>query len=190
MKKLFLLSILLSTSLFQAVAGEWTDPATGIKWTFSNNGYGVGTGFTYVWTITAVENYGDNLVIPGTVYDGGAAITVEAIANNLFKDNITLTTISLPTSLKYIGNSAFSGCTALMTVNGNAVDAAAEVVGSGENWGLLKDEEQLFYVILDDQTLAGIDTITSITFDLTLLDAATEEAIGTVPVEVTLNLAL
>ena len=77
-----------------------------------------------------------------------------------------------------------------MTVNGNAVDAAAEVVGSGENWGLLKDEEQLFYVILDDQTLAGIDTITSITFDLTLLDAATEEAIGTVPVEVTLNLAL
>ena len=77
-----------------------------------------------------------------------------------------------------------------MTVNGNAVDAAAEVVGSGENWGLLKDEEQLFYVVLDDQTLAGIDTITSITFDLTLLDAATEEAIGTVPVEVTLNLAL
>ena len=77
-----------------------------------------------------------------------------------------------------------------MTVNGNAVDAAAEVVGSGENWGLLKDEEQLFYVVLDDQTLAGIDTVTSITFDLTLLDAATEEAIGTVPVEVTLNLAL
>ena len=120
MKKLFLLSILLSTSLFQAVAGEWTDPATGIKWTFSNNGYGVGTGFTYVWTITAVENYGDNLIVPGTVYNGGAAITVEAIADNLFKDNITLTTISLPTSLKYIGNSAFSGCTALMTVNGNA----------------------------------------------------------------------
>ena len=120
MKKLFLLSILLSTSLLQAVAGEWTDPATGIKWTFSNNGYGVGTGFTYVWTITAVENYGDNLVVPGTVYDGGAAITVEAIADNLFKDNITLTTISLPASLKYIGNYAFQGCTALMTVNGTA----------------------------------------------------------------------
>lgn len=120
MKKLFLLSILLSTSLLQAVAGEWTDPATGIKWTFSNNGYWENNSYLYRWTITAVENYGDNLVVPGTVYDGGAAITVEAIAENLFKDNITLTTISLPTSLKYIGNSAFYGCTALMTVNGNA----------------------------------------------------------------------
>ena len=77
-----------------------------------------------------------------------------------------------------------------IAVNGESVDASADVVGTGENWGLVSGEEQAFHVTLDGEALAGIDTVEAITFDLTLLDAVTEESLGSVPVEVTLNLAL
>ena len=75
-----------------------------------------------------------------------------------------------------------------MVLNDAAVDASCEVVGSGENWGLLPDEMQVLYLKLDD--LAGQETLTTIRFDLVVLDAATEETLGTVPVEIVLNLAI
>ena len=73
-----------------------------------------------------------------------------------------------------------------MVINGAAVDAAASIYGSGDNWGLLKDEMQYAIVPV---SLANVNdaVLTSITFNLVCLDAATNEAIVTIPVEILLN---
>ena len=123
MKKLSLLSILLCTCLIQAFAYEWTD-GNGVTWTFSQQNYswdenGVNTNHK-LWTITGVANYGDEVVVPETVYDGVTPYTVEAIYGGLFKDNLTLNSVTLPTTIKLISGSAFQGCTALTTITGTA----------------------------------------------------------------------
>lgn len=123
MKRLSLLSILLCTCLIQAFAYEWTD-GNGVTWTFSQQNYswdenGVNTNHK-LWTITGVANYGDEVVVPETVYDGVTPYTVEAIYGGLFKDNLTLNSVTLPTTIKLISGSAFQGCTALTTITGTA----------------------------------------------------------------------
>ena len=124
MKKLFVLSILMCTCLVQALAYEWTD-ANGVTWTFSRNNYwynneeGVNTNH-YYYTITGVANYGDEVVVPETVYDGETPYTIEAIGSSVFKNNLTLSKVTLPTTIKYIGVYAFNGCTGLTTVDGTA----------------------------------------------------------------------
>lgn len=122
MKKLFVLSILICTCLVQAMAYEWTD-ANGVTWTFSRNNYwynneeGVNTNH-YYYTITGVANYGDEVVVPETVYDGETPYTVEAIGSSVFQNNLTLSSVTLPTTIKFIDGYAFSGCTGLTTVVG------------------------------------------------------------------------
>ena len=119
MKKLFVLSILICTCLVQAMAYEWTD-ANGVTWTFSQQWYYFDNADHGYWTITAASNYGDEVTVPETVYDGETPYTVEAIGNGVFKNNLTLSKVTLPTTVKYIGYEAFSGCTGLTTVDGTA----------------------------------------------------------------------
>lgn len=115
MKKLSLLSILLCTCLIQAFAYEWTD-GNGVTWTFSQQNSG---GQAYN-TITGIANYGDEVIVPETVYDGVTPYTVEAIGSSLFMNNLTLNSVALPTTIKLISGSAFQGCTALTTITGTA----------------------------------------------------------------------
>ena len=77
-----------------------------------------------------------------------------------------------------------------LAINGDAMEETAEAFGTGENWGLLKDEKQILTLSIPLEKLAGKETIQSITFDLVLSNAADAAEIGTVPVEVTLLLAL
>ena len=78
-----------------------------------------------------------------------------------------------------------------LKLNQNAVDFTAEAYGNGENWGLLKDEAQILPCQIPADLLGNIDTLTEITFDLSLKDAANpEEIIGTVPVLVKTSLDL
>ena len=72
-----------------------------------------------------------------------------------------------------------------LRVNGAETGAKAEAYGMGENWGLLKDETQPMFVQVGADALPEGD-LTGLTFDLTLIDAASNEPVGTVPVEVTL----
>lgn len=125
MKKLFVLSILICTSLVQALATDWTD-ANGVMWTFSqqnfrydDNGDGNSTNH-YYYTIIGVANYGDEVTVPETVYDGETPYTIEAIGSEVFRNNLTLSKVTLPTTVKYIGSNAFYGCTGLTTVEGTA----------------------------------------------------------------------
>ena len=73
-----------------------------------------------------------------------------------------------------------------LTINGAAVNATASIYGSGDNWGLLKDEMQYAMVPVSLADVAD-SVLTSITFNLACVDAATNEAIVTIPVEILLN---
>lgn len=73
-----------------------------------------------------------------------------------------------------------------LTINGAAVNATASIYGSGDNWGLVKDEVQ--YAMVPVSLADVADTVlTSITFELACLDAATNEVTVTIPVEILLN---
>lgn len=115
MKKLLLLTILLCTSLLQTRAFEWTD-TNGVTWTVSQNNYYYSGSYHYYYTITAAANYGDEVVVPQTVYNGETPYTIEAIGSNLFYNNKTLSAVTLPSTIKYINYNAFQDCTALTTV--------------------------------------------------------------------------
>jgi hypothetical protein len=121
MKKLFLLPILLCLCVLQAFADfEWTDD-NGVTWTVNYQSNYDGQDYHDYYTIIAAANYGGEVVIPETVYEDVSgtptARTIEAIGSTVFKDNHALTTVTLPTTMKYIGREAFSYCIGLTTVN-------------------------------------------------------------------------
>ena len=70
-----------------------------------------------------------------------------------------------------------------LTVNGAALDLTQEAYGTGENWGLLKDEEQNLSILIPADGIPG-GPLRELTFDLKLKDAVSGEEIGTVPVKV------
>ena len=128
MKKLFVLSVLICTCVVQALAQElyeWTD-ANGVTWTFCQESFYYDNTSHNYYTIIGVANYGNEVVVPQTVYDGDTPYTIEAIYSYVFRDNSTLNSVTLPATIKYIGGFAFYGCTALTTITGTA---NCEIVG-------------------------------------------------------------
>ena len=125
MKKFLLFTILICTGLVQALAFEWTDD-NGVTWTVSQKNYRYddnGDGYStdhYFYTITGAANYGDDVVIPQTVYNGATPYTIKAIGNNVFQNNKTLSSVAMPTTIKYIYSGAFFGCQGLATVTGTS----------------------------------------------------------------------
>lgn len=69
-----------------------------------------------------------------------------------------------------------------LTVNGQNIDGESFVYGTGTHYGLLTDETQTLFVILDREQLAGLRELRSLRFTLTVSDAETEEQLGTVAV--------
>lgn len=115
MKKVFLISMSVMLSIVQAIAATWTD-ANGATWTFSKESFTYSGSTHQYYTITAAVNYGNEVVVPGTVYNGETPITIEAIGREVFKGNNTLSAVFFPSTIKYIGYKAFEGCTALTTI--------------------------------------------------------------------------
>ena len=64
-------------------------------------------------TITAYVGTDKQVSVPAIIDDA----EVTALNDNFFKDNTTITRVSLPITLTSIGNYAFSGCTALQQVD-------------------------------------------------------------------------
>lgn len=63
-------------------------------------------------TLTGAVNVSGDVKIPAMY---GSAI-VSAISSNVFKDNVAITSVSIPETVTQIGESAFNGCTALTAV--------------------------------------------------------------------------
>ena len=77
-----------------------------------------------------------------------------------------------------------------LAINDLPAEGEAEALGKGENWGLLNQETQSMSLTLPSDKLPVSDTISELSFDLVLTDAATNEPINTVPVKVHMLLDL
>lgn len=83
--------------------------------------------------------------IPTTVQAGGVTYQVTAIADNAFKNNKTVTKVTIPKSVTTIGKNAFSGCAKLKTVT---VGSKVTTVGANA----FKGCKALTTVTLPDKT--------------------------------------
>ncbi len=60
------------------------------------------------------------ITIESSVTIGGDNLTVWGIEHNAFENNTNITKVTIPSSVEYIGYSAFNGCTELVTVDNKA----------------------------------------------------------------------
>ena len=102
MKKTLAILCLLCLAVTRAAAYQWTD-TNGVTWTFSSSSFTINSTSQQLWYISGASGYGENVTVPATVYNGSTAYTVEAVyldSNNWFPSG---TTVTLPSTIKYIG---------------------------------------------------------------------------------------
>lgn len=119
-----------------------------------------------------------------TSYDDAGLVRIGELTVSVLNDitlSMTVTNLSDTEAVIALEN---------LAVNGIPAEQTAEAVGTGPNWGLLKDEEQILSVLIPKETLDGQESITAMTFDLTLKDAKDGTVLGTVPAEAELKLEL
>lgn len=114
MKKLFLISLLVSVGILQSLAFDYTDER-GVKWSCSETDYNEETQSYTSAYITSATGYGDEVVIPEKVYDGTKEYTVVEIRFT-FKDNKTLEKVTWPSTVTEIPYEMFMNCSSLKTV--------------------------------------------------------------------------
>ncbi|MDE6041782.1 MAG: leucine-rich repeat domain-containing protein, partial [Muribaculaceae bacterium] len=79
--------------------------------------FGGGTNGKDVVRVNGAEDASGNVTIPETVTLNGKTYSVTIIAPEAFKDNTGITSITVPGSVKNIGESAFRGCSQLTNIN-------------------------------------------------------------------------
>ena len=120
MKRLYMLLLMAAICLLSqtamaqkatidGVTYEFNDPATGEATVVpSNNG-----------------NYSGEVFIPATVTYNGQEYTVTVIGDNAFKLCRDLTSVSMPYTIKSLGNKAFFQCTGIITIRCDALEPPA-----------------------------------------------------------------
>ena len=114
MKKLFLISLLVSVGILQSLAFDYTDER-GVTWICELNGWNEETQSYTSAYITSAIGYGDEVVIPEKVYDGTKEYTVTGISFT-FEGNKTLEKVTWPSTVTEIPGSMFYKCSNLKTV--------------------------------------------------------------------------
>ncbi len=71
------------------------------------------------------NNVSGEYEIPETVTHGGVTYTVTSIGNEAFKDNTSLTDVTIPSTITSIGESAFAGCSNLKSITVNSTTPIA-----------------------------------------------------------------
>lgn len=104
MKKLLTILVFLCLVVCKAGAEEWTD-ANGVTWTFYQDSSSNIEESQKLCTINGAKDYGEDIIVPETVYNGSEPYTVVGIslfAYNHFFENCT--SITLPKTIKKIYN--------------------------------------------------------------------------------------
>ena len=114
MKKLFLISLLVSVGILQSLAFDYTDER-GVTWSCSETGWNEETQSYTSAHITSATGYGDEVVIPEKVYDGTKEYTVTSIGF-AFLDNKTLEKVTWPSTVTEMPHYMFQNCSSLKTV--------------------------------------------------------------------------
>ena len=109
MKRLLFLSLFLLATVVQALAFDYTD-ANGVTWTCSAESDGTAT-------ITGAADYGTEVTVPGTVYDGEQAYTTTALSGT-FNGSAKIVKVTLPETVKKIEDSSFRDCSNLVSIEG------------------------------------------------------------------------
>ena len=124
MKKILLFLILPCIYTVKTWATDWTD-TNGVTWTFSQGDYYYDTKGVYddsnrarhFYVITSASNFGSEVIIPETVYDGETPCTVEALGSGVFYNNKDiLTSVTLPSTIKCLVSNTFEACSNLVTI--------------------------------------------------------------------------
>ncbi|NIJ43838.1 hypothetical protein FHR24_000277 [Wenyingzhuangia heitensis] len=121
------LSVPVGTESVYAGAAVWQDFKNGVD-SENVSTFFTDNGVNYVVTNSAKKTVevhintaysGVSLTIPNTVTDANSNIeyTVTSIGTGAFLGNTTVTTLTIPNSIKTIGENAFSNCTGLTTVS-------------------------------------------------------------------------
>lgn len=137
MKKIFFLSLMLCLTVMSAWADYSYTDENGVTWGFTVEGTEA--------TLTSVSGEGEDVIIPETVYDGETAYTVVATMDGqyhfwdgsgygLFSQK-AIKTVTLPSTLKKIGEATFVNCSSLTSVGDLS---ACTSIGSGAFDGCLK----------------------------------------------------
>ena len=111
MKRLLLLTCCLFMLATTTLAATWTDPETGIKWTYTVTN-GVATIYNNGSAAIATSTSGQ-VRIP-SVLDG---YPVTSIGEHAFDECLSVTSFQIPEGLKSIGSYAFRKCTSLVEVS-------------------------------------------------------------------------
>ena len=107
MKKLFLISLLVSVGILQSLAFDYTDKR-GVTWCCDV----IDNTSVYIYFVPV---YDDEVVIPEKVYDGTKEYTVTSIRFT-FQDNKTLEKVTWPSTVTEIPSCMFQNCSSLKTV--------------------------------------------------------------------------
>ena len=68
------------------------------------------------WSVSVVDTYQSDLVIPQKVTYKGVDYTVASVGYSAFKSNKSLTSVQLPSSVKRIESDAFNDCSSLISI--------------------------------------------------------------------------
>lgn len=136
-KRILFLMVLCLFMAHKALAYTWTDE-NGVKWTFSYLSFPINGESQYLWSVTDVENFGEEVTIPEKMpitsrtwdynlqryLEVGEEVTIEAIARNSTSDQVFgsyatsyIYTINLPSTIKYIGYNSLTAYGAVVNVN-------------------------------------------------------------------------
>jgi len=115
MKKILSILFFLCLAITKGLAYEWTD-ASGVKWYFEQYSCTINGESQSLWAIYYAEGYGQTINVPATVYKDGEACTIEAIyRGRIYVDGSSRyfyipngSDVTLPASIKYIGQYVFS----------------------------------------------------------------------------------
>ena len=114
MKKLFLISLLVSVGILQSLAFDYTDER-GVTWSCSETNWNEETQSYTSTQINSASGYGDEVVIPEKVYDGTKEYTVTSIGFT-FGENKTLEKVMWPSTVTEIPYNMFMNCSSLKIV--------------------------------------------------------------------------
>ena len=87
-----------------------------IYYTWSNNRTELSVSYRGNSSTAYTNTYSGNLVIPSKVTYNGKDYPVTGISYSAFQNSYNLTSITIPTSVKSIGSSLFTGCSSLATI--------------------------------------------------------------------------
>ncbi len=120
MKRLYFFPLLLLALLLPATATAYDFKVDGIYYYYNSNGNEVIV--TDADFNTNTPDYTGHVVIPETVTYNGTTYTVISIDSEAFYNCSGLSSITIPNSVKYIGDKAFYKCSSLTSVTlGNSV---------------------------------------------------------------------